>query len=471
MLSKKVIFLTGATGNMGAATLAELAARSDQYRVKALVLPGERNHPVVERWHGQPGVEFVWGDLRNPEDVLTGVSGADQVLHIGGMVSPAADYLPELTMAVNVGGAQNIVDAIRAQPHPDRIRLVYVGTVAQTGHRAPPIHWGRTGDPIRISQFDNYAVSKTMAEAIIAGSGLKHWVSIRQTGIAHPGIVKIFDPIMFHSVLNAVMEWVTVEDSGRLAANLCEDDVPDSLWRGFYNIGGGQKMRVVNHEFAGRIYEAIGIPDFRRVMEPGWFATRNFHGQWYADSDHLDQWVPFRRDTMDDFVARLAAGIPWWAKVGARLAQRQVRRRLEQLAKGKGGPLYWLEHDQREYIDAYFGSRNEWTSIPGWDRYELRRPSCEMTLLSHGYDPAKVPNQWGVDMLKEAAEFRGGRCLGGWNGNPDGEAYWECSEGHAFRMSPNLYLRGGHWCPVCMFDPGSYRSIAKRNLFLAQVFD
>ena len=61
--------------------------------------------------------------------------GADYVLHVGGMVSPAADYFPKKTLKVNTTAAQYIVDAVKAQPNSDRIKVVYIGSVAQTGHR------------------------------------------------------------------------------------------------------------------------------------------------------------------------------------------------------------------------------------------------------------------------------------------------------------------------------------------------
>ena len=112
--TKKTVFLTGATGNMGSATLAELLARSDRFRVRALVRPEERNHAVVKRFERNPAVEWVWGDLTSAQDMRQAVEGVDQVLHIGGMVSPFADKFPELTMKVNVGGARNIVEAIKA---------------------------------------------------------------------------------------------------------------------------------------------------------------------------------------------------------------------------------------------------------------------------------------------------------------------------------------------------------------------
>ncbi len=85
-----------------------------------------------------------------------------------------------------------------AQPDPDAIKVCYIGTVAQTGGRNYPIHWGRCGDPLKISIYDHYAISKTVAERIFVESGIKNWVVLRQTGILYPSILNNLDPIMYH---------------------------------------------------------------------------------------------------------------------------------------------------------------------------------------------------------------------------------------------------------------------------------
>ena len=201
----KTIFLTGATGTMGWAGLQELLKRTDRFRVVVLARKSKKNirklQPLMDK------IKVVWGDLTHYEDVLAGVTGADYVLHVGGMVSPAADYFPKQTMFVNVTAAKNVVKAILAQPNANEIKTVYIGSVAQTSNRPVPIHWGRTGDPLRTSVFDYYAVSKIRAERIFAESGLKHWVSLRQSGILYPEILKNFDPSMFHVPIHDVLEW------------------------------------------------------------------------------------------------------------------------------------------------------------------------------------------------------------------------------------------------------------------------
>ena len=47
------------------------------------------------------------------------------------------------------------------------------GTVAATGDRMPPIHWGRIGDPLKPSIYDFYAVTKIAGERAVLES-LQH---------------------------------------------------------------------------------------------------------------------------------------------------------------------------------------------------------------------------------------------------------------------------------------------------------
>lgn len=270
---EKTVFLTGASGNMGQETLKQLLSRSERFSVVALVLPTEKDKKIMLSYQGNANLKIIWGDLTKYEDVLACVTGADYVLHIGGMVSPMADYHPELTTKVNVGGAKNIVKAIQAQSNHDAIKLVYIGTVAQTGDRNPSIHWGRTGDPLKISKYDNYAITKTIAEREVIESGLKYWVSLRQTGILYPNMADALDPIMYHVPVQGVFEWATVQDSGRMMANACEDNLPEEFWRRIYNIGGGEKYRTFNYDFLMQSGKAAGIADITKMFELNWFAT------------------------------------------------------------------------------------------------------------------------------------------------------------------------------------------------------
>lgn len=466
--SRKIVFLTGATGNMGKEAFRRLSAKSDEIYVRALIRREEQDHPIVRQISRSVAAEVVVGDLTDAASLEKGVRGAGVVLHVGGLVSPLADHMPpNIVTAVNVIGTRNVVDAIHRVADPEHTRLVYIGTVAQTGSRNAPIHWGRTGDPVKISTYDHYAVTKTQAEAIVAQSGIRHWVSLRQSAMAHNEMLRIFDPIMFHNPINGVFEWSTANDSGRLMAAVCGEAVPPEFWRCFYNIGGGAASRMVNHEFM-----ALSMPGYKRMLRPHWFATRNFHGQWYADSDRLETLVPFREQSIEGYLSDAPTHMPAIARLIPKLLPSVVRSRIEGLARAPGGSLHWFETNDEPHIRAYFGSRERWKAIPrDWDRFDFKQPSRSAMLLSHGYDETRAPSDWRIADLQDAARFRGGQCHADLCSGPDIPVEWSCASNHRFIMTPNLMLRGGHWCPECMIDPAVYDYIADRSPFFRQVWN
>ena len=94
---KKVVLVTGASGIMGQETMKQLLSRSTRFRVRALVRPSEKNKALMKKY-ACPSREILWGDMADYDTVKRGVDGADYVLHIGAMVSPAADEYPEKTL-------------------------------------------------------------------------------------------------------------------------------------------------------------------------------------------------------------------------------------------------------------------------------------------------------------------------------------------------------------------------------------
>ena len=70
-------------------------------------------------------------------------------------------------------------------------------------------------DP-QLGQLPAASLLKVVAEKLLVDSGLPRWASLRQTGIFHPGMLEIRDPIMTHSPFAGVMEWASDQDSARL---------------------------------------------------------------------------------------------------------------------------------------------------------------------------------------------------------------------------------------------------------------
>ena len=493
-MKKTIVFLTGATGTMGFAGMQEILHYPEQYELRILARPSKKNKELLMPILAQHEMlNVIWGDLIKYEDVLKGVTGADIVLHVGGMVSPQADYRPKATLRTNMTAAENVTKAVLAQPEKKQPKVVYIGSVAQMGDRREPLHWGRAGDPICVSAYDHYGITKALAERIITDSGIKTWASLRQSGILYPAILKNYDPIMFHVPIRGVLEWATVEDSGRLLERVCRPDVPVAFWNNYYNIGSGKEYRLSNYEFECLLLEAIGCPKPEKIFNANWFTTRNFHGMWYIDGDKLEELLHFRANVpVKEYFAQMAQSptLPWGIKFAskthiAKLVPHCVKAAMWFMANSKiHGTQWWVKGvkspDPRirkhceDRVHTYYGSLGAYKAIPDWQHFDVSHNSETPVLLDHGYDERKDVDKLTDAELQKAAAFRGGKYLG--------DNIWQCAEGHTFKASRRLILLGGHWCPDCFpypypFEPKdkqrpwAWDAEAKRNPFFAQLWN
>ena len=136
------------------------------------------------------------------------------------------------------------------------------------------------------------------------------------------------------------------------------------------------------------------------------------------------------------------------------------------------GTQAWIENGMKDRITAYYGSIDKYNAIGSWKDFEVVIPDkFEMSYLDHGYDESKPFDKLTIADMQKAAQFRGGECISKKLGK---DMYtpikWKCACGHEFEMSPNLVLKGGHWCPECLPMPWKYDEIAKVNPFFAQVW-
>ena len=250
--------------------------------------------------------------------------------------------------------------------------------------------------------------------------------------------------------------------------------MPDEFWNRFYNISSGPSFRLTNYEFESKLLKAIGCPAPEKIFEPNWFAIRNFHGQWYTDSDLLEGYLHFRSNqTCDDYFKWMASQVPWYFHLAKIVPPIFIKLGMGAIAKKPGlGTRNWIKNRHQDRISAYFGSYEDWQAIPGWDKIRRERPSETPVFLDHGYDESKPKSEWDIEDMRKAAEFRGGKCLSPvmTKGDLSTPLDWECQFGHRFKASPTLVLLGGHWCPECLPLPWNYDEIAKGNPFFAQVW-
>ena len=118
-MENTLYLVTGAAGFLGSTTCRQLVREGK--KVRGFVLP---NDPAAKYLPEE--VEIVYGDLCNKEDVekffTVSVGTETLCLHIASIVTVTPEFNQKV-VDVNVGGTNNIIDAVLA--HPECKKLVY----------------------------------------------------------------------------------------------------------------------------------------------------------------------------------------------------------------------------------------------------------------------------------------------------------------------------------------------------------
>lgn len=487
----KIVALTGATGAMGGEVLLSLMRSDKQISVRCIIYEAKKTIPKFVRKIFKKYRERIFafkGDIARYEDCVKLLDGAEYLINCASIIPPKSDHNPQGTYLSNYIGTKNLVDAVIAGGN--KVAFVHIATVALYGNRSMPHIWGRVGDPIISSDYDSYSLYKLKAERYLLESGLKKFVSLRQTGILHKYMFanNLKDGLMFHPPWNCVLEWVTDVDSGILCKNLIERDLDerlDGFWNRVYNIGGGQSCRATGFETMDAGFALMGS-GAKKFFKPNWNAARNFHGVWYTDSDELEAYLEFRHESFSDFWKRMGKKYPYF-KLGKLVPAPIISRlAIKRLFKNTNSPAYWIKHGKQGRVKAFFGGMDEYKKIPSdWKNYRLLCESEDYeklkdkaflnkeTLLNHGYDESKPLEELNIDDLQSAAKFRGGECIAEEYeaGNLHKKIAWRCGDGHEFLSTPYTVLKGGYWCPHCSEPkPWRYGALAKKIPFYAQLY-
>ena len=334
------ILLTGATGNVGGHVLRELLQQG--YTVRCFVRQKRDGQRLTRQ--GKPGqVEVVLGDMRDAGAVRAAVAGQDVVLHLAAVIPPVSDHHPELAHAVNVGGTQNLIAAMQAQPRPPK--FIYISTIALFGNTQalPPPR--RVGDPL--SPLDPYSLHKAECEELVAASGLT-WTILRLTAV--PRFKESFDPLrlraMFSVPLTDRVESIHPYDVALALANTVASP---EVWGKTLIIAGGSRCRMHMRDYYWGYLEATGVGTFSDKH----FATTSYHLDWY-DTDESEDLLHYQRYSYEDFIRqyrRKSTLLRW----GATLARPIVRLIVLQysatgLFRGKPGQAVGEEKEVKQEL-------------------------------------------------------------------------------------------------------------------------
>lgn len=495
--NEKTVALTGVTGAMGGEVLKSLMESDNNFKVRCILFSAEKRIPsfvskLLKKYRKR--IYAFRGDIACPEDCARLLDGADYLVHCAALIPPKSDHNPHGTYLSNFVGTKNLVDEIIAKGNT--VKYVHIATVAVYGNRSYPHVWGRAGDPIISSDYDTYSEYKLKAERYVLDSGLKCFVSLRQTAVLHKYMFanNLKDGLMFHTSWNCPLEWVTDVDSGILIRHLVEYDLSnklDGFWNNIYNIGGGKNCRISGFETFEQCFSVMGLHT-KKIFKPNWNIARNFHGVWFYDSDRLNTFLDFRTENNEIFWKRMGKkyAIFKLAKiVPSALISKLV---IQKLFKNTNAPKYWIKHRIDGRVKAFYGSYDnyekigtDWKSYPllcegktenGEIDYEALKSikNAKPLLLDHGYDESKPLVKLDFADLNGAAEFRGGKCLD--ENYRTGDIYkkirWQCRCGHIFESAPHTILKGGYWCPKCCEpEPWRYGAIADIPFYAQVYFD
>ncbi len=153
-----LLAITGATGFVGSAVLAEALAKG--HRVRALA---RRDQAPRE------GVEWVRGNLADAAALTALVEGADAVIHVAGLTNTPD---PAQFDIANVTGTGNVLAAMKGAGVK---RLVFVSSLAA-----------------REPKLSAYGASKARAEAVVEASGLD-WTTVRPPAVYGPRDIDMLD--------------------------------------------------------------------------------------------------------------------------------------------------------------------------------------------------------------------------------------------------------------------------------------
>ena len=153
-----ILAITGATGFVGSAVLAEALAQGHQVRALA-----RRDQPP------RAGVEWVRGDLGDTAALAALVAGADAVIHVAGLTNTPD---PAEFDVANVTGTANVLAAMTGAGVR---RLVFVSSLSA-----------------RKPDLSVYGASKAKAETLVEASGLD-WTTVRPPAVYGPRDIDMLD--------------------------------------------------------------------------------------------------------------------------------------------------------------------------------------------------------------------------------------------------------------------------------------
>ncbi len=295
------ILVTGAFGGIGTEVLKIGHERG--HSIYAFDLDNSRNRKK-SAIYSEILTEIIWGDLRKPEDVREAVEGKDTIVHLGAVITPLSETLPELSYAVNVGGTENIIRAIsEAENNPGLVFTSSMSIMGASAERIPPL---KASDPVYATS--NYTAQKIECEKMLNASDIK-WTTGRLGAVinvelsAGGGSIRdLLDEVFAMPLKNRIEGIWNIDAAAALISAAESLNRTDEISRKTLMIGGGKDngWQLTVRDFYTGVFDAIGFG----LPEESSFSDKPYYADW-LDTEESQRLLNYQNHSFDEFLFQL----------------------------------------------------------------------------------------------------------------------------------------------------------------------
>jgi len=279
------ILITGGAGNIGRELVRRSLAAGNE--VTVFDIP-QANYEGLE---GEKGITIVKGFVSDVDALAQAVKGVDSVIHLAALMTHLSTDR-EKTMAVNVGGTKNVLEALAKEGRD--VQFVFSSSVSTYGYTVndtPPIR----NDHPQVGT-DLYAESKIEAEKVVLASGIPYTI-LRISGVVIP---VFYDPNPWQFLPDQRVEFVHRDD---VATSLYNAAVTKEARNKIFNIAGGKDWQYIGRDWAAKQLEVLDFPIEEATYSdhPGWFD--------FYDTDESQAILKYQNNTPEMFFEQLAKAV------------------------------------------------------------------------------------------------------------------------------------------------------------------
>lgn len=495
IMEKKIkIALLGASGNMGEKLFSALLPEEYLEELRILDHDKKGTKSILKKNKKYLSkVKVFTGSIADKNIVSQLIDGVDYVLNLAAAIPPESDKHPDHAIEANEIGVRNLIDCIEAiKDHQPK--LIHTSTMGLYGDRCYKHLFGEVGDPLLISPFDIYSLTKMRGEYFVLESNIKYWTVIRQSAMLYDKLMmkNVSDGLMFHTCVNSPLEWSTAEMSAVLYRNIIREDLKnnlnvDNFWKHCFNLGAGEACRITGFETMDLGFKIIGA-SFYDFFEPNYNCIRNFHGVWFTDGDKLEKLFHYQKGTPIEFWDHVLATHKYFAL--AKILPKKLLKAfvIKPLLKDDNAPMYWYKHKDEARMLANFNGSDKYEALPkDWKDFHILAKGVDgegnkvdyqylkthPIRLNHYFDIDKPRNEITIEDLKNVANAHGGKLIT--KDFKKGDIYqkveWENSDQERFIATPHTVLYCGHWYNISYQEHAwDFDRLAKKDKIYAQIW-